>query len=106
ARALQERTRTGGEAYRHRRIQVRESGSCRIGCLDYGGQHPFQSRRNHHEAIAMEITRRHFFSRSSTGIGIAALGSLLTQDGFAASESSAAGGLPGLPHFPPTAKRV
>src|SRR5437762_8074665 len=54
----------------------------------------------------MEITRRHFFSRTSTGIGIAALGSLLARDGFAASESSAAGGLPGLPHFPPTAKRV
>src|ERR1051326_7470677 len=54
----------------------------------------------------MNITRRHFFSRSSTGIGIAALGSLLAQDGFAAVESSKTGGLPGLPHFPPTAKRV
>jgi len=49
----------------------------------------------------MDITRRHFFSRTATGIGIAALGSLLAEDGFAA-----AGGLPGLPHFPPTAKRV
>ena len=29
----------------------------------------------------MDITRRHFFSRASTGIGIAALGSLLAQDG-------------------------
>ncbi len=47
----------------------------------------------------MDITRRHFFSRSATGIGVAALGSLLSRDGFAA-------GLPGLPHFPPTAKRV
>ena len=47
----------------------------------------------------MEITRRHFFSRTSTGIGIAALGSLLAEEGWAA-------GLPGLPHFPPTAKRV
>ena len=34
----------------------------------------------------MDITRRHFFSRGSTGIGIAALGSLLSQDGFAAAE--------------------
>jgi hypothetical protein len=51
----------------------------------------------------MDITRRHFFSRTSTGIGIAALGSLLAQDGLAASET---GGLPGLPHFAPTAKRV
>jgi len=54
----------------------------------------------------MDITRRHFFSRTSTGIGIAALGSLLAQDGFAAAETSPTGGLPGLPHFPPTAKRV
>src|SRR3954454_16688220 len=51
----------------------------------------------------MDITRRHFFSRTSTGIGIAALGSLFAQDGLA---DSAANGLPGLPHFPPTAKRV
>jgi hypothetical protein len=43
----------------------------------------------------MNLTRRHFFSRSSTGIGIAALSSLL---------KSAT--LPGIPHFPPTAKRV
>src|SRR3954464_5933443 len=54
----------------------------------------------------MDITRRHFFSRTSTGIGIAALGSLLAQDGFAAAETSPTGGLPGLPHFPPKAKRV
>src|SRR5580765_8232612 len=54
----------------------------------------------------MDITRRHFFSRSSTGIGIAALGSLLAQDGLAAAESNATGGLPGLPHFAPKAKRV
>src|ERR1041384_6697719 len=54
----------------------------------------------------MNITRRHFFSRSSTGIGIAALGSLLAQDGYAAPELSKTGGLPGLPLFPPTAKRV
>ena len=33
----------------------------------------------------MDITRRHFFSRTSTGIGIAALGSLLAEDGFAAA---------------------
>ena len=46
------------------------------------------------------LTRRHFFSRSSTGLGIAALASLLSED------AKASGGLPGLPHFPPTAKRV
>ena len=54
----------------------------------------------------MEITRRHFFSRTSTGIGIAALGSLLTQDGFGAADPTVTGGLPGLPHFAPKAKRV
>src|SRR5207248_776142 len=52
-----------------------------------------------------EITRRHFFSRGATGIGIAALGSLLAQEGLAA-DASATGGLPGLPHFAPKAKRV
>jgi hypothetical protein len=49
----------------------------------------------------MDMTRRYFFSRAATGIGVAALGSLLAEDGFAAT-----GGLPGLPHFPPKAKRV
>ena len=49
----------------------------------------------------IELTRRHFFSRAATGIGTAALASLLGRDLEAAT-----GGLPGLPHFPPTAKRV
>jgi hypothetical protein len=44
------------------------------------------------------LTRRHFFSRASTGLGAAALASLLAKDAPAA--------LPGLPHFPPKAKRV
>src|SRR6266446_7417524 len=53
------------------------------------------------------LTRRHFFSRGSTGIGIAALAGLLTGDVHAASETShGTPGLPGLPHFPPKAKRV
>jgi hypothetical protein len=47
------------------------------------------------------LTRRHFFSLSSTGIGIAALSSLLSRDGYAAH-----GALAGLPHHAPTAKRV
>src|SRR6266481_2762953 len=47
-----------------------------------------------------EITRRHFFSRSATGVGIAALASLLSEDALAD------GALTGLPHFPPKAKRV
>src|ERR1041385_8288947 len=52
------------------------------------------------EQARLEITRRHFFSLSSKGIGVAALASLLADD------ARAAGGLAGLPHFPPTAKRV
>src|SRR5262245_62603079 len=48
------------------------------------------------------ITRRHFFGTAATGVGTAALASLLGQDLHAA----VTGGLPGLPHFPATAKRV
>src|SRR5437773_11330302 len=42
-------------------------------------------------------TRRQFFARGARGLGVAALGSLLQAD---------SGGLPGLPHFPPKAKRA
>jgi hypothetical protein len=49
------------------------------------------------------LTRRHFFSRTSTGVGIAALAHLLGRD---LQAGEATGGLPGLPHFPPTAKRI
>jgi hypothetical protein len=52
------------------------------------------------------LTRRHFFSRGSTGIGMAALANLLSGDLRAAGETQPAAGLPGLPHFPPKAKRV
>jgi Protein of unknown function (DUF1501) len=53
----------------------------------------------------LHLTRRHFFSRASTGIGIAALASLLNRD-LAAATQPATGGLPDLPHFAPKAKRV
>jgi len=49
------------------------------------------------------LTRRHFFGRTSTGVGIAALASLLSGDLRAEGTT---GALPGLPHFPPKAKRV
>src|SRR5438034_7926609 len=52
------------------------------------------------------LTRRHFFSRASTGIGIAALASLLDRELQAAPQRLATRELPGLPHFPPKAKRV
>src|SRR3954452_11329393 len=48
------------------------------------------------------LTRRHFFGRASTGLGVAALSGLLGEDLKAAGND----GLPGLPHFTPTAKRV
>ena len=57
------------------------------------------------------MTRRHFFGLGSTGIGVAALANLLNRDLHAAAGppttgKSATGGLPGLPHFAPKAKRI
>ncbi len=52
------------------------------------------------------LSRRHFFSRSATGIGAAALASLLERDGLAKEPANATGGLPGFPNFAPKAKRV
>ena len=51
------------------------------------------------EARKQLLIRRHFFERASTGLGLAALATLLSKD-------VAASTLPGLPHFPPKAKRV
>jgi hypothetical protein len=53
------------------------------------------------------LTRRHFFGRSANGIGLAALASILGKGiGLCAENATAHGGLPGLPHFAPKAKRV
>jgi hypothetical protein len=53
------------------------------------------------------LTRRHFFGRTATGLGVVALASLLGEQAGAASKGrTAAGGLAGLPHFPAKAKRV
>src|SRR5260370_17421605 len=60
--------------------------------------------------LSAAMTRRQFFRRSTAGIalGIPALATLLTNDGFAADTATdpKTGGLTGLPHFPPKAKRV
>jgi len=48
----------------------------------------------------LQCTRRHFFSKSATGVGVAALASLVQRAGFAAP------GVIAQPHFTPTAKRV
>jgi hypothetical protein len=53
---------------------------------------------------ALQLTRRHFFKRGALGLGTAALASLLP--GRAAAGERAVGGLPGLPHFAPKAKRA
>ncbi|MCW5978203.1 MAG: DUF1501 domain-containing protein [Bryobacteraceae bacterium] len=49
---------------------------------------------------ALLMTRRHFFGRASAGIGVAALAGLFAED------LRAEGGLAGLPHLAPRAKRV
>src|SRR5215831_6993372 len=51
------------------------------------------------------ISRRHFFKRGALGLGTAALATLLSQD-RAAAQAARSGGLPGLPHFAPKAKRA
>src|SRR3989440_3712333 len=53
-------------------------------------------------------TRRHFFGRAATGLGAAALGSLLNPNLFTAlgAEGESAKTALGKPHFAPKAKRV
>ena len=55
---------------------------------------------NEFQQIHHQIARRDFLSRTSLGLGAAALAHL------SGGELSAAEGLPGLPHFAPKAKRV
>jgi hypothetical protein len=52
--------------------------------------------------LKLAMTRRHFFARSSAGLGTVALASLLN----GAETHPKTGGLPDLPHFAPKAKRV
>ena len=63
----------------------------------------------------LATTRRHFFGRSATGIGAAALATLLQDraSGFTTTNQPSSfaqqdrqGGLEGVPHFQPRAKRV
>jgi hypothetical protein len=60
------------------------------------------------EAALVE-TRRHFFGRSATGIGAAALASIVNPELFAGTSSGTTtqgSRIPGIPHFVPKAKRV
>jgi hypothetical protein len=59
------------------------------------------------EQLELQMTRRQLFGRTATGIGSAALASLLARTGKADSgTANSRGGLPGLPHHQPKAKRV
>lgn len=57
------------------------------------------------ESVLVE-TRRQFFRQGATGIGVAALSSLMAEEARGASTGKVTGALPGLPHFAPKAKRV
>ncbi|MCA8993454.1 MAG: DUF1501 domain-containing protein, partial [Planctomycetaceae bacterium] len=60
--------------------------------------------------IQTNLNRRTFLSTTGVGLGAAALSALLSGETSAAAQSpskpSFVGGLPGLPHFAPKAKRV
>src|SRR5437868_5536774 len=63
------------------------------------------------DEYALSLTRRHFFGKSACALGTAALASLMGTGAEAHQEKitgtpSRAGGLPGIPHFAPKAKRV
>ncbi|MCR9116424.1 MAG: DUF1501 domain-containing protein, partial [bacterium] len=51
-------------------------------------------------------TRRYFLGRSAGMLGAAGLTSLMAPELARGAEAKASGGLPGLPHFAPKAKRV
>ena len=53
-----------------------------------------------------QLVRREFFGRASTGVGVAALASLLGRDSAVAGAAAGLAGVPGLPHLAPRAKRV
>jgi uncharacterized protein (DUF1501 family) len=64
---------------------------------------------NLNQELEQHLTRRQLFGLGAKGIGIAALASLMKQDGLAAvgeERNPKTGGLVGLPHFPPKVKRV
>ncbi|QDU37386.1 hypothetical protein Mal4_16970 [Maioricimonas rarisocia] len=61
--------------------------------------HPFDEYRQ-------AMTRRSFLGHASMGIGAAAASTMLSPTPTAAMDASALGGLPGLPHFAPKARRV
>jgi hypothetical protein len=61
---------------------------------------------NMFQECRLAMTRRHFFRAGALGLGTAALATLMPERLLAAPRGNATGGLPGLPHFPPKAKRA
>jgi len=59
-----------------------------------------------HFAQQQSHLRRIFLTQSSIGVGAMALGSLMSPELLRAQAPKTVGGLPGLPHFTPKAKRV
>ncbi len=57
-------------------------------------------------AERLALTRRTFLQRAASGIGLAALGSLIGNTTASAAPQSARLGLPGFPNFTPKAKRI
>ena len=56
--------------------------------------------------LPLQITRRHFFSRSATGLGCMALSSLMLGEGASAASLASRDYGPLGPHFPAKAKRI
>jgi hypothetical protein len=64
---------------------------------------------NARRELELDLTRRQLFGAAAKGIGVAALMSLLGRDSLTAADVARdpkTGGLTGLPHFAPRAKRV
>jgi hypothetical protein len=59
---------------------------------------------NFSDKAVLNETRRQFFARGARGLGSIALGSLLAES--LGASTTAVGGIAGLPHFPPKAKRA
>lgn len=78
------------------RLDLESHRACSHGC------HPVDSIAS---AMGVEESRRRFFSRGMRGIGALALAHLLGGESKGAAGREAAGGLAGLPHFAPKAKR-
>jgi hypothetical protein len=54
----------------------------------------------------LSLTRRHFLKNATLGLGAIGFSQLFGEAAFAATKTESIGGLPGLPHFAPKAKRV